>query len=73
MTPSQARQAYVDQYERGLTDLGYTYVLQRRITRPGGRLVYHLLFATDSDVGERIMAHVFQTMYPNRPQLELPL
>jgi three-Cys-motif partner protein len=71
LSPAAARQFYVDGYVEGLRALGYASVTTRAVTRANGALVYHLVFATDHEAGERIMRHVFETMYPNNPQPRL--
>lgn len=76
LTPSAARRAYADLYAEQLRGLGYKHVLPpREINDRGveGKPLYQLFFATDDDGGERIMAHVFETMTPLRLQLPLAL
>lgn len=70
-SPAEAREQYVAEYRAGLLRLRYRTVIHRRIARTTGALVYHLLFATDDDAGERIMNYVFERMQSNRPQLSL--
>lgn len=73
ISPADARREYVLRYGAGLTQIGYKTVLHRTIERTSGSLVYHLVFATDDDAGERIMADVFGAMHSNQPQLRLGL
>ena len=74
ITPSDARDSYVELYRRGIQEeLGYEYVISREVRKTNGALLYHLVFATDNPVGCRIMEYVFRTMYSNRTQLPLLL
>ncbi|WP_114202356.1 three-Cys-motif partner protein TcmP [Janibacter anophelis] len=41
-------------------DLGYATTIPLKMVRPSGHGLYHMIFATDHDVGERIMRHVLQ-------------
>ncbi len=68
ITPVEAHRGYVDLYTAGLRGLGYAFVTSKVISAP--RMVgrprqemYHLVFATDSDVGNKIMSHVFKRPY----------
>lgn len=74
ITPEQERQENAELYVRWLRDsVGYNFAASRKVTRPGSNAsVYHLIFASDHDAGERIMTHVFDTMYPNEPNLKFP-
>lgn len=69
ITSEEERAGYANQYQAWLRDsLKYRYTAARRITRPGSdATVYHLVFATDHKVGDRIMADIFSSMYPNEP------
>ena len=65
---SQAKVRYIEIYRRGLEALGYRHVSSHPITAPtvpGGqrRELYHLVFASDSDAGKKIMDYVFQRPY----------
>lgn len=71
ITPAQARLRYVEGYTKGFEALGYRFSRTRPIERSRGGVVYHLVFATDHPAGENIMAHVFDSMKSNRPQLGL--
>ena len=75
LAPAEARRAYVALYEQGLRDLGYPYVAAREVRDHGvdGRPLYQLLFATESDAGNRIMTDIFTYLTPLRPQLPLAL
>ena len=68
LTPEGFREALAEDYKQGLSDLGYRHVETRAITH-GGRddaSVYHLVFATDHEAGQRIMEHVFSKMYSTK-------
>lgn len=65
ITPAQAKEQYLQIYCDGLRTLGYTYVEDVEVsapTSPGGRRRkhYHLVFASDSETGERIMRYVMR-------------
>lgn len=72
--PKETRRLLAAEYERGLRELGYRHVLTREISRPGwdvndeGMGVYHLAFATDNDVGKRIMESAFERVHVNQPR-----
>lgn len=74
---AEARAAYLDLYQRDLEDLGYKQVIYKPVVAdrgPGGwrKVLYHLFFATDHDVGDDIMRYVFDRSYaldPERPPL----
>lgn len=68
LTPAEAKDEYVNLMRWQLEeDLGYatTHALELKNTR-GGTL-YHMVFATDSDAGEKIMSHLYK-----RAAAELP-
>ena len=70
ITPAQATREYVELYGHGLTyELGYRWALTRPIRAKGfdGRLLYFLMFATDDEVGHRIMDHIFRNVIGDRP------
>jgi three-Cys-motif partner protein len=60
---------YVRLYGNGLRDLGYTHVLDREIRDRGfdGRLRYFLIFASEHDLGYKIMEHIFNTVTAVEP------
>lgn len=41
-------------------DLGYATTIPLKMVRPSGHSLYHMIFATDHDVGGRIMQHVLR-------------
>ena len=63
----QARTEIAERYRASVRGLGYKHVLARPITRGlrDGAAVYHLVFATDNDAGERIMRMAFDRVYVN--------
>lgn len=71
-----ARRALATEYETGLKELGYATVMSREITRRGkasardGAGVYHLVFATDNQAGEKIMKAAFDRVYTNLVKVE---
>lgn len=74
ITPEQGREAQMESYAAWLrNELGYEFVRTRPVSRSGSSAsVYHLIFASDHEAGERIMDYVFRTMHPNEPNLRLP-
>jgi hypothetical protein len=70
ITTQEATDLYVQLYAAGLrNDLGYKSAFGRAIRDKGidGRLRYFLVFATDHPAGEKIMRHIFDTVYAPRP------
>lgn len=68
ISPSDAQRKYLELFESRLKELGYAHVTSKVISAPraAGRVrqeMYHLVFATDSDTGFRIMSHVFERPY----------
>ncbi|MCI0849855.1 MAG: three-Cys-motif partner protein TcmP [Chloroflexi bacterium] len=69
ISPPEALVRYLDLYCADLKALGYGWVLSKRIAipaKPGGRNrreLYHLVFATDHEAGDRIMRNVFRRPY----------
>lgn len=64
----EAREQFTARYASALEQqLGYAHVILRRITRAGrdDSAVYHMVFATDSPAGEKIMRHCFDRMFSN--------
>jgi three-Cys-motif partner protein len=65
ISPTDAKSEYVALYCQGLKQLGYLYVSTRLISArmmAGGRQreLYYLIFASDSDTGNRIMKDVME-------------
>ena len=68
LEPSEANREYLELYKKGLQDLGYEYVISKPILAPrtatrGRQELYHLVFATDDETGDKIMNHVFKRHY----------
>lgn len=59
ISAAEARDAYVKLYARGLHELGYLHVQDRRIEGDRGQPMYFLIFASDHPAGDQIMAHCF--------------
>lgn len=54
--PEETEQAFLDAYCDGLHKrLGYEYVLHRAVANERGRDLYYLVFASDNDIGRRIV------------------
>jgi three-Cys-motif partner protein len=69
-TPEETEHAFLDAYARGLhRRLGYEYVLHCAVASERGRPLYYLVFASDCDVGERIMRHEFGAAHTEQGQL----
>ena len=69
-TPEETEVAFLDAYCHGLhRRLGYAYVLHRAVASEMGRPLYYLIFASDCDVGERIMRHEFGASHTEQAQL----
>ena len=69
-TPEETEQAFLDAYCHGLKRrLDYEHVLRREVVGDSGRPLYYLVFASDSDVGERIMRHEFGASHTEQAQL----
>jgi len=68
----QKRRRFLYLYWMGLKELGYEYVLSPRLIRtPNGRPLYDLFFASDHNVGRKIMQSVFKPK--NMFDQQLPL
>jgi hypothetical protein len=66
--PTEAQRRYLELYIAGLKSIGYKYVTSSVITGPRAvglkrQEMYHLIFATDSDAGFRIMGDVMKRPY----------
>jgi three-Cys-motif partner protein len=66
----RATTEYVSLYGDGLRALGYKHVLDREIRDRGfrGKLRYFLIFATEHEVGYKIMDHIFNTVTSSPPE-----
>ncbi|MGH9209883.1 MAG: three-Cys-motif partner protein TcmP [Acidimicrobiales bacterium] len=68
LTPGQAREEYVNLMRWRLEQvLGYRTTHPLEIHNEGGHSIYHMIFATDSDAGDRIMTSLY-----NRAANEFP-
>lgn len=67
VAPGVAQRRYLDLYMDGIRRLGYRFVQAAVVSAPTKaqqrRNMYHLVFATDSEVGNRIMTDVFRRPY----------
>jgi three-Cys-motif partner protein len=69
-TPEETEMAFLDAYSEGLQRrLDYEYVLHRQVASDNGRPLYYLVFASDSDVGEKIMRSEFGASHTEQAQL----
>jgi three-Cys-motif partner protein len=69
-TPEETKLAFLDAYAEGLhRRLEYEHVLHREVANERGRSLYYLVFASDCEVGERIMRHEFGASHTEQPQL----
>lgn len=70
--PAVVRRLILDEYVRGLKELGYAYVPKPRlITTPGRRPLYFLVFASDHPAGLKIMDWCLRNEPDNLPQKSL--
>jgi three-Cys-motif partner protein len=66
----EARERYVNLYRWQLErDLGYRRSHPIEVKNNHGRPIYHLIFATDSDPGDRIMSHLYGEALTRWPQM----
>ena len=68
ISPTDAKSKYVDFYCEGLQRLGYRHtnarlVSSRAVAGAGLNELYYLIFASDSDTGDRIMRDVMSRSY----------
>jgi three-Cys-motif partner protein len=71
ITPAEAKDEYVNLMRWRLThDLGYqrTHPLELKNTRGG--TVYHMVFATDNDAGDKIMSDLYGKTAKQMPQMQ---
>ena len=69
----EARRRFAYLYWMGLKNLGYGYVLKPKLlSTPEGRPLYFLFFASDHQVGDRIMSHILTRPRPFE-QLSFPI
>ncbi len=68
--PEETELAFLDAYCDGLhRRLDYEHVLHREVVSDTGRSLYYLVFASDSDVGEKIMRSEFGASHTEQAQL----
>jgi three-Cys-motif partner protein len=66
----EARERYVNLYRWQLErDLGYRRAHPIEVKNNHGRPIYHLIFASDSDAGDRIMSHLYGEALTQWPQM----
>ena len=68
ITPREAQFHYLEEYCSSLRNLGYGWVRWKAITAPRApglrrQEMYHLIFATDHEAGDKIMEDVFRRPY----------
>jgi three-Cys-motif partner protein len=68
ITPREAQLQYLEDYCSSLRNLGYGWVRWKAITAPRApglrrQEMYHLIFATDHEAGDKIMEDVFRRPY----------
>jgi hypothetical protein len=60
ITPAEAREEYVNLMRWRLqTVLGYVWTHPLEVLNERGGPLYHMIFATDHDAGDRIMRHLY--------------
>jgi three-Cys-motif partner protein len=66
----EARERYVNLYRWKLErDLGYRRTHPIEVKDNRGRPIYHLIFASDSEAGDRIMSHLYGEALTRWPQM----
>ncbi len=71
LQPGEAGRQYLALYKEQLTSLGYTTVIDRPSMREDGNLVYHMVFASANQAGERIMRSAFERAYGGQMPLQM--
>jgi hypothetical protein len=74
LSAREAKEEYVNLMRWRLSEgLGYqrTHALELKNTRGG--TVYHMVFATDNDAGDKIMADVYAKTASQMPHSRLPM
>jgi three-Cys-motif partner protein len=70
LTPAEARTEYVNLMRwRPQAVLGYTWTHTLEVHNEPGRPIYHLIFATDHDAGDRIMRHLYSRALNKCPNM----
>jgi len=63
LTTAEFRRRLLNEYVSGLKALGYKHVPQPRLVcKPDGRPLYFMVFATDNEVGLKIMSAALETV-----------
>ena len=69
-TPEETEIAFLNAYADGLhRRLGYAHVLHAEVASEHGRPLYYLVFASDSDVGRKIIKYEFGAAHTQQGQL----
>lgn len=71
LVPGEAGRRYLALYKEQLRGLGYSAVLDRPSMREDGNLVYHMVFASANDAGEKIMRYAFERAYGGQMPFQL--
>lgn len=70
LQPSQARMEYVNLMRWRLESvLAYRHTHPFEVRNEQGRPIYHLIFATDNDAGDRIMSHLYGRALQEFPRM----
>lgn len=70
LAPSEARTEYVNLMRWRLQSvLGYSWTHTLEVHTEQGRPIYHLIFATDHDAGDRIMRHLYGRALDEFPKM----
>jgi three-Cys-motif partner protein len=70
LAPAEARSEYVNLMRWRLqTLLGYAWTHALEVHNEQGRPIYHLIFATDHDAGDRIMRHLYGRALEEFPRM----
>ena len=70
LDPSEAKDEYVNLMRwRLMEDLGYTRTHPLELKNIGGATLYHMVFATDNDAGDKIMSDLYRRTARQMPQM----
>lgn len=70
LSPQDARDEYVNLMRWRLTeDLGYRRTHALELMNTGGGTIYHMVFATDNDAGDKIMADIYAKTARQIPEM----
>ncbi|MCL5985130.1 MAG: three-Cys-motif partner protein TcmP [Actinobacteria bacterium] len=59
LSADDARDKFLRLYMSQIDQLGYAHVIEKLIERDDGHPLYFMIFATDIEVGDRVMRHIF--------------